>query len=48
MNPETQHPTLVIESPNGTVVKVYQTLTSEYIVELLDQFLVEKKLVRNN
>ena len=48
MNNETQHPTLVIESPNGTVIKIYQVLSPEYIKQVLDEFLVERKLVKGN
>lgn len=43
---EQQHPTLVIESPNGTVIRIYQELSSEYIKEILDQFMVAEKLVK--
>ncbi|MDR6785256.1 hypothetical protein [Pedobacter africanus] len=45
MNQETQHPSLVIESPNGTVIKLYHSISEEYLKELLDEFLVEKKVV---
>lgn len=46
MSQETQHPTLIIESPDGTVIRVYQTLSVEYIKEVLDQFMVAEKLVK--
>jgi hypothetical protein len=43
-----EHPILIIESPNGTVMKVYQVLSPEFVKEIIDQFLVEKGLVRPN
>jgi len=46
MNQETQHPTLIIESPDGTVIRIYQELTPECIKEILDQFMVSEKLVK--
>lgn len=46
MNPETQHPTLVIQGPDGTIVKIYQELSLEYIKELLDNYLLTEKLVK--
>jgi hypothetical protein len=48
MNQETQHPTVVIQSPDGTIIKIYQVLSIDYIKELLDQFMVAEKLVKNN
>lgn len=48
MSQETQHPNLIIESPDGTIIKVYQTLSQEYIKEVMDQFLVAEKLVKND
>jgi (2Fe-2S) ferredoxin len=45
---EEKHPTLVIESPNGTVMKVYQVLSPEFVKEIIDEFLVEKKFVTPN
>lgn len=48
MNHETQHPTLVIERPNGTVIRLYHPISEEYLKELLEEFLVDKKLVKND
>jgi hypothetical protein len=45
---EEKHPTMIIESPNGTVMKVYQVLSPEFVKEIIDQFLVEKGLVMPN
>jgi hypothetical protein len=33
-------------SPDGTVIRIYQELTPEYIKEILDQFMVTEKLVK--
>ncbi|MDR6782702.1 (2Fe-2S) ferredoxin [Pedobacter africanus] len=46
MSQETQHPTLIIKSPDGTIIKLYQELTPECIKEILDQFMVTEKLVK--
>ena len=46
MSQETQHPTLIIEHADGTIIRIYQPLSPEYIKEVLDDFLVAEKLVK--
>ena len=43
MNQKKQHPTLVIENPDGTVIRIYQRLTEEYIKELMDKFMLAER-----
>lgn len=45
MTTEKEHPSLVIELPNGTVMKLYQPITEQYLKQLIDEFLIEQKLV---
>ncbi|MET4545901.1 hypothetical protein ABIE26_003228 [Pedobacter africanus] len=42
---EQQHPTLIIESPNGTVIKLYHPISEAYLKQLLEECLIEKKLL---
>jgi (2Fe-2S) ferredoxin len=43
-----EYPTLIVETHNGTVIKVYQVLSPEFVKEIIDEFLVEKKFVNPN
>lgn len=40
-----EHPTLVLELPNGIVIKLYQPISENYLKELIEEYMVQRKLV---
>jgi (2Fe-2S) ferredoxin len=47
MQQEKQEPTLIIDSPDGSQIRIYQQLSESYIHELVDEFTKKEGVVNN-